>query len=458
MPRPAAAGPLLCLVLWLGSCGSTPNPGAAAEDPRVGQLRDRAMAIRSIDPGDDDFSDLRPLGPILEGAQVVVLGEATHGDGETFRAKARLVRFLHRELGFDVLAFESGFYDCWKAWRAIEPGEDPGAAFRRSVFPIWTRAAQLQPLIAHFAAAARSERPLELAGIDPQFTGALSDGFLLDDLVAVAEALGLPGERWRERVSGPLANLLSARYEQGELPEEAERTAFLDALAELEDRLREEGAGLPERGFWLRLVESTRAHAATSWRIDWNAPLLESPHYGIRDHLMGEQLAWLARERFADRRIVAWMHSGHAARGLAGVEVPSPVHARLYRTLQPAGAVAHAELGDAVYTVAVLAYQGRYRTPRGLVEELLRPTEGSLEDLFHRTGLPHAFLDLRASERRPQWLDGPMIARPVGYKEMRARWPEVFDGILFLDRMEPREWVGASVAEAAEAGTTGVPP
>lgn len=278
----------------------------------MSRLRDGAVAVRSIDPGDDDFSDLRPLGPILEGARVVVLGEATHGDGETFRAKTRLVLFLHRELGFDVLAFESGFYDCWKAWRAIEAGEDPEAAFRQSVFQIWTRAAQLQALIAHFAAAARSERPLELAGFDPQFTGALSDGLLLDDLVGVAEALGLSGEGWRKRVSRPIANLLSARYELGELPEAAERAAFLNALSELEERLREEGAGLPERGFWLRLVESTRAHAAASWQIDWDAPLLESPHYGVRDRLMGEQLAWRARERFPGRRIVAWMHSAHA--------------------------------------------------------------------------------------------------------------------------------------------------
>jgi erythromycin esterase len=155
---------------------------------------------------------------------------------------------------------------------------------------------------------------------------------------------------------------------------------------------------------------------------------------------MGEQLVWLARERFPGRKIVVWMHSGHAARGLAGVEVPSPVHARLYRTLKPAGAVAHAALGDELYTVGVIAYQGQFATVfRERPEELLRPTEGSLEDLLHRTGLAHAFLDLRRAGRLPQWLGGPLIARPIGYKEMRVQWPEVFDGLLFLDRMDVSE-------------------
>ena len=67
----------------------------------------------------------------------------------------------------------------------------------------------------------------------------------------------------------------------------------------------------------------------------------------------------------------------------------------------------------------------------------MRSTAGSLEDLFHRTGLPYAFLDLSRPARLPQWLRDPTIARPMGYKEMRAPWGRVFDGVLFLDRMEP---------------------
>jgi len=446
--RPVVAGIFAGLALALGSA-SPPAAGAgpAAEDARVAWLRDEAVAIRSIDPGDEDFSDLRPLGAALAGARVVVLGEATHGDGATFLAKTRLVRFLHRELGFDVLAFESGFYDCWKAWQRIEAGEDPELAFRQSVFSVWTLSAQVQPLIDHVSASARSERPLVLSGIDPQFTGELSGRFLLGDLTRVAEAVGVPGDRLAERVSGPLANLVEGRYELGELPEPAARAALLEALADLRERLLRDGGSVPDRGFWLRFLESTRDNAVASWSRDWNRPVLESPEeYAVRERLMGEQLAWLARERFPGRKIVVWMHSGHAARGLAGVEVPSPVHARLYRTLQPAGAVAHAALGNELYTVGVLAYQGRFATVfRDRPEELLRPTEGSLEDLLHRTGLAHAFLDLRRSGRAPEWLRAPLIARPIGYKEMRARWHEVFDGVVFLDRMEVSERMSEGV-------------
>lgn len=406
-------------------------------------LRDHAIPIRSVDPADGDVSDLRPLAPILADRRVVILGEATHGDGTAFLAKARLVRFLHRELGFDVLAFESGFYDCWKAWERIEAGGDPETAFRDSVFPIWTLSVQVQDLIEHFAAEARSERPLVLAGIDPQFTGELSERFLLEDLVDVAEAAGMDGDGLRDRIGGTLTHLIEARYESGEVPPAAERAELIETLAELEGRLRgDAGRAVPERAFWIRLLASTRDNAEASWATDWSRSVLESPEeYAVRERLMGEQLAWLARERFPGRKIVVWMHSGHVARGLDEVEVPSPVHARLYRTLRTAGAVARAELGDALYAVAPIAYQGRYRIvfrTRPPVE-LWRPTEGSLEDLFHRTGLEHAFLDLSRPAGQPRWLRGRLIARPIGYKEMRAPWHRVFDGVLFLDRMDLSE-------------------
>lgn len=458
MLRSTLAAAFAGLVLALGCAGvpgtDPPAPRSDAarapadpqSDPRVAWLRRAAVPIRSVDPADEDFTDLEPLRRILAGRRVVILGEATHGDGRTFLAKSRLVRFLHRELGFRVLAFESGFYDCWKARGEIEAGADPDAAFRRSVFPIWTRSVQVQDLIQDFAAAARSERPLVLAGFDPQFTGELSERHLLEDLAAVAEAVGTSGEALKERIGGTLANVVHARYEAGELPSAAERADFLDALAELEERLRDDGRDVPERAFWLRLLESTRDHAVASWNTDWSRSVLESPEeYEVRERLMGEQLAWLARERFPGEKIVAWMHMGHAVRGLDGVEVPSPVHARLYRTLQPAGAVARAALGDELYTVAFVAYEGEYRIVfrESPPVELLRPTEGSLEDLFHRTGLEHAFLDLSQPRRLPPWLRGRLIARPVGYKEMRARWHTVFDGVVFLDRMTISERVGA---------------
>lgn len=425
--------------LTLG-CAANGAPGAI--DPEVAWLRAHAVPLRAMPPDPDDFADLEPLRETLGRARIVVLGEGSHGEGTTFAVKTRLVRFLHQRLGYDVLAFESGFYDCWKAWQRIEAGEDAAAAFRGAVFKVWTASRQVQPLIDDFAAAARSPRPLELTGFDPQFTGELAQQFL-DDLIRTAEAAGMSGEALRARIAVPVANVTEGRYEFGELPDPAARAEYFAALAELEDRLRSpDGAAVPERAFWIRLLAGLRELTVSSWATDWKQPLLEDlVNYPVRDRVMGEHLAWLARERYPRRKIVVWMHSGHAARGLAGVGTSRPDLARLYRVHQPAGAVAHAMLGEQVYTVAVLTHHGQHKFAilKGPPKDVPPPTAGSLEDLFHRTGLDFAFLDLRESRRQPRWLRGPLVARPLGYEEMRARWREVFDGVLFVDAMEPSE-------------------
>src|SRR2546421_4659909 len=84
---------------------------AQSQGAKVAWLKDHALAVRSIDPADDDFSDLAPLRDLIGDARVVQLGEQSHGDGATFYAKARLIRFLHERMGFDVLAWESGMLD-----------------------------------------------------------------------------------------------------------------------------------------------------------------------------------------------------------------------------------------------------------------------------------------------------------------------------------------------------------
>src|SRR4051794_33215908 len=94
-----------------GGCSSTPAhrwPNVASETTRPSDV----VTVDSISIDEADFRDLSPLARAIGDARVVMLGEAGHGDGATFRAKARLVRFLHEQLGFDVLAWESGTWQC----------------------------------------------------------------------------------------------------------------------------------------------------------------------------------------------------------------------------------------------------------------------------------------------------------------------------------------------------------
>src|SRR6202035_5508915 len=192
-------------VVWvqcLARGGVTPEialPPDIGRDPRLAWLRRNAIAVRTIDPADEDYRDLEPLRAVFATARIVMLGEASHGDGAGFRAKSRLARFLHREMGFSVLAFESGLFDCAKAQELIAGGEDSGRAASRAVFGIWSGSAEARPLLADLGPFAKSGAPLELAGFDSQFTGSASVDFLATDLERYLRSIGaeaVGGKNW----------------------------------------------------------------------------------------------------------------------------------------------------------------------------------------------------------------------------------------------------------------------
>lgn len=67
----------------------------------------------------EKFESLSNLKESLKDVEIIALGENTHGLGEVFSAKTELVKFLHQELGFDLVLFESGYGDGALAWEQL---------------------------------------------------------------------------------------------------------------------------------------------------------------------------------------------------------------------------------------------------------------------------------------------------------------------------------------------------
>jgi erythromycin esterase len=168
---------------------------ARAQDPLAAWLAAHTVRVRTTDPADENFSDLLPLAHAIGSARIVQLGEPSHGAGTAFAAKARLMKFLHRRLGFDVLIWESGLYDVALAQRGMEGSDDGGTAARRGIFTLWSAAAEVAPLFAYIKASQRGPHPIEMAGFDMQVTADGSMERFAQDLRAFVGALPDPALR-----------------------------------------------------------------------------------------------------------------------------------------------------------------------------------------------------------------------------------------------------------------------
>lgn len=425
---------MLPFLFLVTACGTPTSPDPSSL-PLAG-LEQEAVRIASLLPACDDFSDLQPLKEKIGDARVVMLGEQSHGDGATFLAKGRLVRFLHQEMGFGVLAFESGLYDCRQAWERLRAGEDALTATRGALFAFWTGSREVLPTLEYLGKRSGSDRPLELAGFDCQFTGSASRESLVPDLETYLTGAGsaLPTTGWWPSFAGTLQSLIEHAYAAGE-PSSREEEVFASGYPQLleETEALERRAFAAQSGFWAQLIRSLLADAQR-WglypRLDRSVP----PEW-VRDVQMGRNLLWLADEMYPGQKIIVWAATLHIVRNARRIDtLDRPVDYSWSRTM---GQVVREGLGEKVYTVGFIAYEGRFGRWSEDPRILATPAEGSLEERLHRLDMEALWLDLRSPGPEAAWIREPLIARPLGYGAMRADWGGVLDAMVYVREMTP---------------------
>lgn len=453
----------LAAVVWGALlCLGHASRAYADDAERIAWLKTHAAELRSIDPADTNFSDLEPIRRAIGESRIVMLGEQSHGDGATFHAKTRLIRFLHEKCGFDVLAFESGLYDCHKAWQLLHAGQIPAdQAFGTGVFAIWTQSQQVQLLIDYLRQRARRAHPLELAGFDCQFTAEASSKYLPDELEAFFKKLPQGKDAATQRsavieacrlIAAPPAKI-EARH----------REAFAACRKELDAVDRPPGVEPSEFAFWKQFLKSAAAYAEGQKYLASRSFEDSQAYTNVRDPQMADNLVWLARTAYPGRKIIVWAASMHISRNPSEIKLIAkvdghPVEPRQaathFNNAQTMGHVAWRELSTLMYSIAFTAAEGDFKLPWWTELRKLDPVvPGSLEDLLRATGFKYAFVDFRNRGKDGAWLSEQLASRPLGHADSQADWTQVFDGLLFTRTMTGSDRVkrgGKFVAHRAD--------
>jgi erythromycin esterase len=361
--------------------------------------------------GLDDLSFVKSM---VGEAKIVGLGEGTHGTSEFFRMKHRLMEYLATEMGFNIFAIEANMPEAYRLNDYVLYGRgNPKELLKGMYFWTWNTQEVLDMILwmREFNASGRGQ--LQFTGFDMQFTAVAIDNVRTFVQKADPAYLGT--------LDAAYTLAKSVGYNQ---------TSGAEAAAEA------------ARGIWQYLEQQRSGYLASfsAEEVDWaiqNGKIVEQATYVLvagssyRDACMAANFEWILQHSPPGSKAVIWAHNYHVS-----------------RTSGAMGSYLAANHDKDYLVVGQIFHEGTYNavgSGRLGVNTATPSFAGSMEYVFHSTGIPQFVLDLRKASRvdpGSSWLLGEVEYRSIGAVATDGffnikQLPNYYDALVFFDQTTP---------------------
>ncbi|MBE7494921.1 MAG: erythromycin esterase family protein [Verrucomicrobiaceae bacterium] len=433
-------------------------------------IRSAAHPLRQGETG-----DYTPLLDFIGEARFVLLGESSHGTHEFYRERAQITKRLITERGFNAVAVEADFPDAQRVNHFVRnvggdlQAVDSLAGFRR--FPAWMwRNADVLDFVgwlrAHNDHVRDPNAKTGFYGLD-LYSLHTSMNAVLDYLDKVDPTAA---KRARERYScfncfgGDAQRYgLEVAMGHGSSCEDEVVSQFVELFSRSAELARLNGRVAADDFFNAeqnaRLVKNAEQYYRTMYRSDVSSWNLRDSHMTETLFELEAHLSTLYRQV---PKIVVWEHNSHIGDARA-----TDMNRRGEWNL---GQLVRQSRGDASVLVGFTTAYGSVTASCDWGGDAGRkrvrpPLRGSIEAVFHHTGIPRFLLLLREDKRVRSVLHEPLLERAIGviYRPetersshyFHSRLADQFDAVIHIDEtraVEPLE--RSSLWEAGEAPET----
>jgi erythromycin esterase len=351
--------------------------------------------------------DLAPLRTIVGEATVVGLGDGTHGTHEFTTVKMRLIDYLARAKGFDVVAFEAPFPVMNRVNTYVQGGAgDLRAILRdgatRLNFWFWYTEEMVEVFerLRTYNAQRGNAPAIEVVGTD-----------MADDSTAVADVLA-----YLRVVDPAYAAQAESEYAcVGTSRSQACMNAVARVRTEITARATQYLATSTERAY-----HDALRNASIILRDD-------------RDTLMAEGVLWARDHRGTNGKVFYWAHNEHVSKNNGSTD---------------AGRILRFALGSSYVVIATMSGPGNFagwRLQSATRDQVVAPLPeilpGSYESYFRERGV--AAMLVPAQGNVPDWLRGPATYR-TGSTDgssvaMEIELPLSFDAVIYVAQTTPVE-------------------
>lgn len=361
-------------------------------------------------------SDLSFLKGKIKDKMIVSLGELDHGDGSTFKHKTTIIKYLHEEMGFNVIAFEAPFIEL--EMLNVYNKKISVDSTKKELYSIWAKVNETQELFNYI-----EDENITLTGFDSrhvshqtQITDSIIKYFKLDstksNITSTIDALD---------------TLLRYEYKSATKINQEDKDVFfcvIDSLIESNNALK---PNENKASFWRQVLVSVRGCAKNSWSEDG----IQGELY--RDSHMAQNLLWLINQKYKNEKIIVWAANFHIVRNQSLFF--NRRAKKQYPNYKLMGDYLFEELSDAMYVLSFIHLQGNVA---GLDHNIERK-KGSLE---YKLGIKnnYAFVDLKDCTEK--------LSINISYHEKYGeicsnQWNLICDALLFTKNVYPSTVISA---------------
>lgn len=358
----------------------------------------------------EDFSFLKEE---LKNTQVVMLGEPTHYDGNVFEMKTKIIKYLHQEMGYNTIVFESGIYDVWKAQKNITNNENTRVAIENSLFTIWSKKNEFQSFIEFYD---QNKSNLKLFGFDNQITGKYGEKELFTDLYDYCKQNKLPLDLNKEDLELLFESMFnSGIFDEGDITYAQFKNSLHKLLTSIEQKPKSEA-----NFYWSQIIKSLLTLGEDNYK---NIRIVSTFHCTLEDNIRDKQMAdnLLAYiKTHPNEKIICWGANQHFANDMSSVKEP------IIDKFIPMGSYIKTTLKEKMYSLAMItARDSIYLQEKW---EKTPVNNLSFEYYLKSKNIPHIFISSNQKEMKQTMLN--RFSSPITFT--KGRLDLLHDGYLFF--------------------------
>ncbi|MCD4793150.1 MAG: erythromycin esterase family protein [Bacteroidales bacterium] len=368
----------------------------------------------------EDFKNFNFLKKIIGNKRFVLLGESSQGVEEYSMIKERLIKFLHQEMGFEVILFESDLFDCNTSYMICD-SFNTAEFMKNSIYNAWHTDINLK-LFKYIKEKKNSDNPLFLSGFDIK-TGInkvtanyklydyYKKYFSTEGFIEFVTLDSITNNYFRNVIlygrekdfNDSLSSSLFNRYNK--------------LLNHINKNTEDINKKIIERVIYNKKCLINIINTAK------NDPV---KYYAMRGKCMAENIEWIAGNLFPDKKIIVWAHNKHIRRNMD--------HRKNIPTM---GFLLSEEIKEQSYIIGLYGLKGSLARGDRSVYNANYLRKNSLEAIICNTDYEISFIDFT----KKYSIDPNKQFFLCKEKKTISQVKQSYDGLLFIRNISPPNYI-----------------